>query len=205
MPQAFSDHEKETIRHQMREKGKALFEKQGLKKTTVEELTEIVGISKGAFYLFYDSKEDLYMEILEHLEIEIQSSILEFSMQPGANAHHNVTDLLKSFFHTMEKAPILKNFNMSDYDYLVRKLPAERVLQHINSDDDFMGKFISKINREGIVVDASPNVISNLVKSLFLVGLHREDFKKEEYGELMDVLIHLVAGYVAGEYDETRS
>ncbi len=56
MPKAFSDHEKEMIHSQMREKGKALFEKQGLKKTSVDELTEAVGISKGAFYLFYESE-----------------------------------------------------------------------------------------------------------------------------------------------------
>jgi AcrR family transcriptional regulator len=60
MPKAFSEHEKDIIRAQMREKGKDLFEKQGLKKTSVDELTAAVGISKGAFYLFYESKEELF-------------------------------------------------------------------------------------------------------------------------------------------------
>ena len=61
MPKAFSEHEKETIRTQMREKGKKLFEKHGLKKTSVDEVTEAVGISKGSFYLFYGSKEELFV------------------------------------------------------------------------------------------------------------------------------------------------
>ena len=81
MPKAFSEIEKETIRSQMREKGKKLFEQHGLKKTSVDELTEAVGISKGAFYLFYESKEELLMEILEQIEKEIQTSILEFAVQ----------------------------------------------------------------------------------------------------------------------------
>ena len=105
----------------------------------------------------------------------------------------------------MDDAPILKNFGRADYDYLVRKIPANRVLQHANSDKEFMKEFLNKINREGITVTASLDVISNLIKSLFFVGLHREDFGKDAYGELMAVLIHLVAGYIAGEYNETRN
>lgn len=56
MPKGFTDREKETIRAQMREKGRKLFEKHGLRKTSVDELTNAVGISKGAFYLFFELK-----------------------------------------------------------------------------------------------------------------------------------------------------
>ena len=73
MPKAFSEHEKETIRAQLREKARKLFEKQGLKKTTVDELAQAAGISKGAFYLFYESKEELFLEILEALEADFRA------------------------------------------------------------------------------------------------------------------------------------
>lgn len=204
MPQKFSDHEKIIIRDQLREKGKTLFERQGLRKTTVEELTQEAGISKGAFYQFYDSKEELYLDILEQLEKEIQTSILEFAMSPDENTHDNVANLLRNFLFSMDDSPILKNFGREDFDYLVRKIPAERVLQHANSDKEFMKEFLNKINREGITVTASVSVISDLIKSLFYVGLHREDFGKDAYRELMDVLIHLIAGYIAGKNNELR-
>ena len=58
MPKAFTDQEKEVLREQLREKGRALFEAHGLRKTSVDEIVRAVGISKGAFYLFYKSKED---------------------------------------------------------------------------------------------------------------------------------------------------
>jgi AcrR family transcriptional regulator len=199
MPKAFSENEKETIRAQFRKKGKKLFEKHGLKKTSVDELTEAVGVSKGAFYLFYESKEILFLEILEGIEKEIQTSILEFTISPRTNRRRNITNMLKSFLLTWDAYPLLKNFSQSDFDYLVRKVPHERAMQHANNDNEFTSEFIKKIKREGIPVKASPRVVGNLIKSLFFIELHRDDLGREAYEETMNVMIDLVAGYMVGE------
>jgi AcrR family transcriptional regulator len=199
MPKAFSDKERETIRTQMREKGRKLFEKQGLRKTSVDELTEAAGISKGAFYLFFDSKEELFMEILEQIEKEIQSSILDFAIKSKENARKNVSDMLRSFLLTWDAYPLLKNFSRSDFDYLVRKIPVERAVQHANNDEDFINEFIKKIRQEGITVKAQPRIVSGLIKSLFFMSLHREDLGTDAYSETMNVMIDLVSGFIVGE------
>ena len=199
MPKAFSEHEKETILTQMREKGKKLFEKHGLKKTSVDEVTEAVGISKGAFYLFYESKEELFLDILEQLEKEIQTSILEFTLTSKADARKNVSTMLKRFLVTWDDYPLLKNFSKSDFDYLERKIPVQRIQQHVQSDTEFTSNFIKKIKHEGIIVKVSPRVVSNLIKSLFFIGLHRQDLGEDAYEEAINVMIDLVAGYVVGE------
>jgi AcrR family transcriptional regulator len=199
MPKAFTEHEKELLRTQLREKGKALFEKQGLRKTSVDEITEAVGISKGAFYLFYESKEELFLEILEQLEQEIQAKILEFSIKPKSNTKKNVSDLLKAFLLTRDTYPLLKNFGKSEFEYLMRKVPPEWAMKHANKDEEFIEQFINKIKQEGIAVKASPRVVSNLIKTLFFVGLYLEELGQEAYRETLDVMINLVAGYIVGE------
>lgn len=198
MPKAFTEHEKDIIRAQFREKGKALFEVYGLKKTSVDELTAAVGISKGAFYLFYDSKEALFMEILEQMEQEIQTRILEFALNPQANARQNLKTMLIGFLVTWDDYPLLKNFDKADFDYLVRKMPQERALAHANHDEEFTQELIAKIAQEGITVKASPQIIGNLIKSLFFVNLHRNDLGEAAYQETMEVLADLVAGYIVG-------
>ncbi len=199
MPKAFSEQEKETLRAQMREKGKKLFEKQGLKKTSVDELASAVGISKGAFYLFFESKEELFLEILEQIEMEIQTSILEFAIQPKKDARKNLGEMLKSFLLTWDAYPLLKSFSKTEFDYLVRKIPAQRVQEHASHDEEFINEFIKKIKREGITVKASPRVTGNLIKSLFLISLHRDDLGQDAYEETMQTLTDLVAGYVVGK------
>lgn len=199
MPKAFSEQEKDTIRGQFLAKGQKLFEKHGLRKTSVDELTEAVGVSKGAFYLFYESKEELFLEILEQIEKQIQTSILDFATKPKSNARQNLRALLKNFLVTWDDYPLLKDFNKSDFDYLVRKIPAERAMKHASNDMEFTNELIKKIKREGIAVTTSPRQINSLMKSLFFIGLHRDDLGNEAYEESMDVLTDLVSGYIVGE------
>lgn len=196
MPKAFSEHEKDAIRAQLRQRGKKFFEKQGIKKTSVDELAQAARISKGAFYLFYASKEELFMDILEGLEADFRKRIFDFSISPKKNARQLLAKLFKDALLTWDEYPLLKNFSMTDYEYLARKLPAQRIRAHANRDDDFVNEFVQKIKREGITIKASPRVISNLMKSLFFVGLHRDDLGTEAYRESMEILADLVAGYI---------
>jgi AcrR family transcriptional regulator len=199
MPKAFSEHEKEIIHTQLLLRGRQLFEKQGLKKTSVDELAEVAGISKGAFYLFFESKEELFLEILEQIEQEIQTKILKFTIQPKANSRKNVGDLLRTFLLTRDTFPLLKNFGKSEFEYLLRKVPSEWATKHANKDEEFISQFIQKINQEGIRVKASARVVSNLIKTLFFVRLYLEELGQEAYQETLEVMINMVAGYIVGE------
>ena len=196
MPRAFSQEEKDIIRRQLREKGEKLFEAYGLRKTTVEDITQAVGISKGSFYLFYASKEELLLEILEQIESELRGSILEYTTQPQEKARQSVSAILKSFLLTWDASPLLRKLDKSDVDYLARKLPAERVQAHVERDQDFIDSFVEKFERDGITVQVPPRVVTNLIKSLFFVGIHRYDLGEDAYTEGMEILVELIAGYI---------
>jgi AcrR family transcriptional regulator len=196
MPKAFSEYEKKILRAQLIEKGKKLFEKHGLRKTSVDELTEAVGISKGAFYLFFESKEELFLEILEELEVDFRARIFKFAASPKINARHLLAKLLRDALLAWDEFPLLKSFSLADYEYLVRKLPPERIQAHVNRDDDFVADFLERIKREDVVVKAPPRIISNLMKSLFYFSLHRDDLGEENYIETMEVLTDLTARYI---------
>jgi AcrR family transcriptional regulator len=196
MPKAFAEQEKEVIRSQLREKGKKLFERQGIKKTSVDELAQAAGISKGAFYLFYESKEELLMEILETLEGDFRARIFDFSISPKSNARRLLAKLFRDALLTWDEYPLLKNFNMTDLEYLARKLPPERIRAHAQRDNEFIEEFVKRIKREGIAIKAPPRVISSLMKSLFFVSLHRDDLGTQAYFESMEILADLVARYM---------
>jgi AcrR family transcriptional regulator len=196
MPKAFSEKEREVIRRQIRERSKRLFEAHGLRKTSVDDITRAAGISKGAFYLFYASKEELFLEIMEQMETELRESILEYTLQPRENARQNVRRILSRFLLTYDAYPLLKHFSQSDFDYLVRKLPAERAQQHFNRDSIFFENLIKKVKREGIALKVSPRVAMNLILSLFLFSLHRQELGEEAYAETMKILTDLIAGYI---------
>lgn len=57
------------------EKALELFAKQGFEATTVQQITEYCGISKGAFYLSFKSKGELILALIDHFMEQIISDI----------------------------------------------------------------------------------------------------------------------------------
>ncbi|WP_128477558.1 TetR/AcrR family transcriptional regulator [Halorussus pelagicus] len=60
----FDADERGRIRDSLRETGRDLFARRGLDGTTIADLTDPAGVANGTFYRFYDSKAELYDEIL---------------------------------------------------------------------------------------------------------------------------------------------
>ena len=67
---AFTEEQNETIRRDLIREARCCGVTVGMRKTSVEQLTEAVGISKGSFYKFFDSKELLFFAVLEDIHTE---------------------------------------------------------------------------------------------------------------------------------------
>lgn len=60
----FNLDQKNEIKLQLLEKGKIEFEEKGFKNIKVSDLAASVGIATGSFYSFYESKEELFYEVI---------------------------------------------------------------------------------------------------------------------------------------------
>ena len=58
-----------------------LFTEKGYRDTSIQEIAESCGISKGAFYLYFRSKDELLLAIMQHFEEEVQKKLLEIKNQ----------------------------------------------------------------------------------------------------------------------------
>ena len=67
---AFTDEQNEMIRKDLIRGAWRCGVTIGMRKTSVEQLTNSVGISKGSFYKFFDSKELLFFAVLEDIHTE---------------------------------------------------------------------------------------------------------------------------------------
>ncbi|TXK86951.1 helix-turn-helix transcriptional regulator, partial [Parageobacillus sp. SY1] len=59
-----------------------LFDRKGFKETSVQEIVEAIGVTKGAFYYYFKSKEELLKDIcISYIEdlLEQQQRILQDS------------------------------------------------------------------------------------------------------------------------------
>jgi len=199
MPKGFSDREKEIIRASLLEKGRELFGRYGLKKTNVEDLTRAVGISKGAFYDFYPSKELLFFDILEQFEAELHQAFFLKVFEPGEAPRQRFKELMIEMVASLDENPILKFFTTEEYAQLLRKLPPERVQRHVTNDQTVLARFITENQGRGFRDDVDMKLATGLYMTLFLVGLHSDEFDPQVFARTVDALADLIANYMFKE------
>jgi AcrR family transcriptional regulator len=76
------------------EKSLELFARQGFEATSVQQITEHCGISKGAFYLSFKSKDELILALIDHFMSQLTSDI-DYTVK-----HTNNSELLYKFYYT---------------------------------------------------------------------------------------------------------
>jgi AcrR family transcriptional regulator len=172
-----------------------------LKKTSVEELAAASGISKGAFYLFYESKEALFMDVIEQAEKRFRLELLEAIDLPGPSPRARLLRVFQKAFDLLKTTPILKFFTGSDYDLLFRRVPAEKFQQHLASDEVFIGELLDRCRKSGIPIRAQVEEISGLLYALVLTVLHEDDFGPGNFKGTVDTLMELMAAYCVGEVE----
>lgn len=199
MPKGFTDAEKDAIRARLLAAGEKHFAAYGLKKTNVAELAAAAKISKGAFYLFYASKEALFMEVAEAAERHYRRTILTALERPGPTPRARLLAALQTGFHLLQTMPILQFATSGDYDDLMRRVPPEIIEAHVASDHAFLEQLIAHGRAVGVPITAAPEVISSLIYPLVLAAVHADEAGPRALGGRLDRLLELVAAYCVGE------
>ena len=124
MARSFTEQEKENIRRNLQEACKQSWTQYGYKKTSVDDLCKQAGISKGAFYLFFESKEALFCEVLCSVQEQICNAALEVIRKHKEK--HGVAEALKLIYREYDKNNFLYNPDSTDFTILMNKLSEEQ-------------------------------------------------------------------------------
>lgn len=199
MPVGFTEKEKKKIKTELIEQGKKLFSLYGLKKTTIKDITEAVGIAQGSFYKFYCSKEELYFEILKIEEQKIRQKIAENFDLVKDNPGLGIKKIILETYMVLGENDLFKDlFSGNSYDILVRKLPKEKIEEHIKMDFAEIVPLIRKWQSDGILEKVKPEAITGLLHVLFFFSIHKKEIG-ENYSDTFELLVDLVVdGLVKG-------
>jgi len=75
---------REARRAQILERALDVFAKQGYYRASVTDLVKAAGVARGTFYLYFDGKEAIFLELLEQLLTEFRSNIVGADTSPNA-------------------------------------------------------------------------------------------------------------------------
>ncbi|PAQ13500.1 TetR family transcriptional regulator [Bacillaceae bacterium SAOS 7] len=189
----FTNEEKEKIYRSLLEQGRQLFSTHGLKKTSIGDLTKAVGIAQGSYYLFFQSKEELYFAVLEQEEETIRTYLVEKYFSTGAFSKEQFREFLRESFAIMEENPFIQQLHQDGLlETLFRKIPADKLEQHFANDSAFLLPFIEDAQANGVLIQKDPETIVSLIRSMVLLSLQKEKIGVAHYEETIELLIELV-------------
>lgn len=140
----FSTVEREKIYNSLMESCEEEWCADGYKKTKIDSLCLKAGISKGSFYLFFDSKEDIFCEVLLKKQKELTTIIKE-----ELGKHPEKGDLaraLKRTFRLYVKLPFLSEIESPDFLSFIAKIPENRLNELVNNSEFNFKKIIRSTN-----------------------------------------------------------
>lgn len=185
--------EKDRIKKALLDKGRLLFGSYSLKKTGIEDITKAVGIAQGSFYQFFPSKEALYFAIVEQEESGIKKKILEDMMTSSNSPKDCLKKMLIRSMKLIQESPILLQLYQDNTLLLLsRKLPEEDLERHFKNDFTDLSPFIARWQADGILKQEDPEIIAGLLRSLFLLTLHKTEIGEGIYDRVLALLVELV-------------
>ena len=191
MPIIFSEKQREEIKQKL--KGSALnsFENKGVRNTTVAELAKTVGIAKGTFYNFYESKGALiadiladfdeisirelckYLEKQERIPIDKMFEIYQNAFRPeSAFSFHFTPDDIEWLKETAET----KHYFSPEYGIKTAKL----ILDYV----------------DGIRSDVDYAYVVNIAKLINLMIENRESMCESAFDQNLHSLMELMLTYL---------
>jgi len=201
LPRGFSEHEREAIRAKLIEEGRRLFDRYGLSRTTVDELSAAAGIAKGSFYKFFGSKELLCMAVLEEEETRIKAAVLA-AAGSRPDVHSAFRAAMESMLSFMRgDSLIIRLRDSGDYALLARTVGTDRLAEHFRADIETAAAFLELLREKGAECRVDPEVFAGLLRALVMMMLHEEEIGRQVAGRTFDLLMTYVANGVVGKAD----
>lgn len=132
-----SAEKKEAKKERIIEKSMELFEENGYHATKVETITKALGISKGNFYTYFNSKEEVLYEILDIMKEQRIDFLHEIDVDKDPK------EVLRDFAesHRYFFLRYLKRVNLQNTEVFLKD---KKIIVHIEEIQDILIEFLQK-------------------------------------------------------------
>ncbi len=183
---AFTEEQNETIRRDLIRAARRCGVTVGMRKTSVEQLTEAAGISKGSFYKFFDSKELLFLAALEDIHAEgfavAQRSLAEnAALAPAERAAAAILAACRWLSETQAFV-----FLENDEEFLLRRLPQGVKDAHYHDDDVHIRALLEE---SGLRPRGGMDLAAAAIRGLILTVSHQEQIGAL-YPQVLETLVY---------------
>jgi AcrR family transcriptional regulator len=182
MAKAFSEQEREIINERLITACEEYWSLFGYQKTNIRDLCSKAGISSGAFYLFYESKELLFIETAAR-GVKRILSILYKNMPLDNPAKQDFARAFKLMAKEIENTKWLLSIE-DDFEIFKRKLPPEAF-------KNFVDIYSFQAEKYGFSPKSPPHVAKIVLAILLTIRLNKKATSKD-YDKAYEFIIDSV-------------
>ena len=194
MSPVFPLKQRQQIHTELLKAGIELICEKGVRKWTIDEVTQRVQIGKGTFYHFFTSKELFVYEAIMFSKEAVLKKINEAVEKYGALDRQAVDELL-SHFSLLGQNNIISSLSMEDEIWLSKKLPPEYILDPPKEE-----KIVDLLfqNMKDIRSDIHSHVVANMIKIMAITVENRNFLHEDVIAENMNILKDSFLDYLFG-------
>jgi TetR/AcrR family transcriptional regulator len=189
----FDDAERARIREALVEAGQEFFLQYGPERTTVEDLTDEVGIAKGSFYTFFDSKSALFMEVFRRLGKAQVETVLG-AVEDIDAGEEGIRVLFHTYIEWLEEHPVIQKLSRDvDSTRFRRSLPPDEWARAERIRDERLATAVERWQDNGTIRDDVPaEDVIGLLEPLAVMAVTTRDYD-EAYRTRRDLSIETLA------------
>jgi AcrR family transcriptional regulator len=200
---SFSNEKQEYIDQKLLEVGREMFARYGLEKTTISDLTEPAGIANGTFYRFFESKEQLYFEVILRERKEFGNRVSEL-LDEISDPEQAIVEYLRLITEEIETNPLIQQLIAGgDWERLVKEFTEEELAQTRKREFDLL-PYVHQWQDDGQLAVDDPETVVEAIDALTLISFHRDDIG-ETYPTVRDTLIRSVAAGLTAQSESDDS
>jgi len=195
MPRAFKEEEKEKIHAKLLAAGRSCFLRYGLKKTTIEDVAGPAGIAKSSFYLFFESKEALYVELFLRETPAMMERLLDASFRSTSDMREALIRLMRAIIHEIETNE-MSRILLDDPSELQRLADALKYDEILTRSKAFFAPILDEITAaqaRGEIVAGDPYQIAYSFGLVKLLPVNKDRVPAELYDAMIEFAPQVIA------------
>lgn len=185
------EREKEHRREEILDAAQKVFFEKGLQVSTMDEIAEAAELSKGTLYLYYKSKEDLYLAVMIR-GMETLCEMFERTIATGKSSLELLNDFGQTYYEFFRLHP--NYFRMLHFfqNPIFHKQVSEEMMEHCSRENQKIWKLVIGVIERGISEgmlrsDLAPGEMAVILWLNSNAILVRMDTQREHFKELLEV------------------
>ena len=186
MATAFNPRERDNIKEDLIAAAQKYAASAGMKHASVAVLAKEAGISKGAFYSFYESKEHLFLDMFERMHLDMYGSAERlFKENSALPAKERAAMAVRGMYRVFARYGLM-TFMQEDLPSLLRKLPESVLNEHYHDDEKHL---MQLLKASDITLTTSIENACATLRILLLAPMYKAQLG-EGFEAALNILIH---------------